>query len=118
MEEKEVYKIHDQIEGQVGAIHVGQSLSQLLNGYGVGKCFSCSHSWIVRTSRENSPVVRCGAVYDLPLVMDHDVVECNRYSKKGEVDIWTLIKMHNPVDLSKPDKVVGFANENPETPKL
>ena len=120
MDEKEVYKIHDQIEGRVDAIHVGRSLSQLSSGDGIGKCFSCSHAWIMRAARENNPTVRCGAVYETPFVMPHDVAECNRYSKKGEVDIWTLIKMHNPVDLSKPEKVVGFSkdDESTETPSV
>jgi hypothetical protein len=118
MDENEVYKIHESIEGQVRSIEVGRSVSSLSNGEGFGKCFSCARAWIIRTSRENDARIQCQVG---EVTMSHDVVECNRYQKKGEVDIWDLIKMHNPVDLSKPDKVMGFSkhdDKGAETDKL
>ena len=115
MNEKEAYALHSQIETKADMVELGQSLKNLSNGYGIGKCFSCSHSWVMRTRRQNEPIVRCNEVYNQPLIVPHDIEECSRYDKKGELDIMTLIKMHNPVDVSKPDKVAGFSKEQSES---
>ena len=111
MNEKEAYALHSQIETKADMVELGQSLKNLSNGYGIGKCFSCSHSWVMRTKRQNEPIVRCRGVYEQELIVPHDIEECSRYDRKGELDIMTLIKMHNPVDLSKPDKVMGFSQD-------
>ena len=117
MDDSEVSKIHDQIEGKLDAIRTGRSLSQLAFATGIGKCFSCERAWIMRTKRHNDPIVRCNAEYNDPVIVPHDITDSTRYARKGEVDIWTLIKMHNPVDLSKPDAVMGFKTneQSPET---
>ncbi len=117
MDHEQVHKIHDQIEASVDTIEIGQGLKNLSNGYGAGKCFSCTSGWIIRIARKNEPIVRCRAA-DPDVVVPHDIIECNRYDRKGELDIWTLIKMHNPVDLSKPEAVMGFKTneQSPETP--
>ena len=113
LDEDAAYKLSEEIDVKVREINVGKKYSGMTNDRAVGKCFSCERSWIIRTVRHNDSIIRCGEY-----VMPHDVTECNKYKRSGELDIWDLIRTHNPVDLSKPDKVVGFSNESPETPKL
>ena len=120
MDTQKVHEIHDEIETKLNAIQIGRSVSQLAFDDGIGKCFSCEKAWIIRVKRQNDPIVRCNSGYEEPLIVPHDITDCTRYARKGEVDIWTLIKMHNPVDLSKPDAVMGFKTneQSPETDKL
>jgi hypothetical protein len=72
-----------------------------------GKCFSCSKAFITRVSRDNDPRIVCTAGYPERMV-PLDVVECNRFERNGELEMWDLIKMHRIIDLSNPDKVMGF----------
>lgn len=116
MDDKEALEIHSEIEDAVSKINAVERRLSTFNLEGVGgKCFSCERAWIYRTARRNDPVVMCRATYSDPLLMPHDITECSAYSKRGEVDIFELIKMHNPVDLSKPDKVMGFKREASQT---
>jgi len=116
MDDKEAHKIHSEIEDAASKVDAGgRRLSTFnLEGEG-GKCFSCERAWIYRTARRNDPVVMCRAAFNDPLLMPHDITECSVYSKRGEVDIFELIKMHNPIDLSKSDKVMGFKREASQT---
>lgn len=115
MDYAEANKVYAQFEAKADVIEIGQSLKNISNGYGSGKCFSCRHGWIMRVARQNEPIVRCqmgGGDFGSPMIVPHDVTECSKYDRKGELDIMTLIQMHNPVDLSKPDKVVGFSKKD------
>jgi hypothetical protein len=115
LDEDAVNKLSDELDLKVKEINVGKKYAGITNDTSVGKCFSCERSWIIRIARQNDPIVRCAGD-----VVPHDIIECSKYERKGEVNIWDLIKMHNPVDLSKPEKVVGFSkdDESTETPSV
>ena len=117
-ERDEKDKIYDSVKSSVEIINIGSSVYSNRFHQGLGKCFTCDNARIMKTSRSNDHIIRCGEIYRGSDVVPHDIVECSSYQKKGEVSIWELIKMYNIVDLSKPDKVVGFSNEDPEAPKL
>ena len=113
IDEDAAYKLSEELDVKVKEINVGKKYAGMTHDVTVGKCFSCERSWIIRIARQNDPIIRCGDD-----VMPHDIIECSKYKRSGEVEIWDLIRMHNPVDVSKPDKVAGFTHENPKTPEL
>lgn len=100
----------DKIESEIGP-QVSMLSSRIKNGTplssGAGKCWSCESAWIIQIARKNETIIRC-STYGNDMIVPHDIIRCNRYRASGELGIWDLIKMHNPVDLSKPDKVMGF----------
>jgi len=113
LDDDAAYKLSEEIDVKVKEINVWKKYVGITNDKAVGKCFSCERSWIIRIARQNDPIIRCG-----DNEMPHDIIECSKYKRSGELGIWDLIRTHNPVDLSKPDKVVGFSNEDPEAPQL
>jgi hypothetical protein len=113
--DQKAQRVYDEIETKLHDIQRRASEPYRNRDY-IGKCFSCDKAWIVRQSRQNDPTIRCKASYSEHMpIMPHDVVECNSYSKAGEVDIWDLIKMHRIIDLGTPDKVMGFKHDGEST---
>ena len=103
---EDVSKIESEIEPNVSVISSRIKMGTPIST-GIGKCWSCESAWIIQIARKNETIVRC-TNFGNDQVVPHDIVRCNRYRASGELGIWDLIKMHNPVDLSKPDKVMGF----------
>ena len=78
-------------------------------GY-VGLCFTCQHAFIYRAQRKNDPVIVCNEDYrgEGRDVKPLDIIECNRYAKHGELDLWDLVRSTKIVDLGVETKRMGF----------
>lgn len=74
-----------------------------------GICRNCTYSQIYRTGAMNDAIVLCG--YGNEKRVPVNVIECNKFSQLGELSIWQLTQLCLDIDISKPDKNVGFRKE-------
>jgi hypothetical protein len=109
-EESRRDKVYSSISSRADAIKDKTRTITIRAGY-IGICFQCQYAFISRASRENDPTITCQESISAFARKPLDIVECNRFQKNGELDMWDLIKSSQILDLSKSTIKVGFTSE-------
>lgn len=107
---KDQSSVYETISGEAGKILDRAKTITIKAGY-IGSCFQCQNAFIFRSKRDNDPTILCSESPSAFMVKPLDIVECNRFSKIGELDIWDMVKTSEIVDLSKPTIKAGFVKE-------
>lgn len=72
-----------------------------------GLCQSCSESHIV-TFGDGRRLVRCGALYQAPIIVYGDVYECSLYDQKGQVSRSDMEKIGWILEVGRRGEPIGF----------